>query len=114
MYTESKSKHIHISLARLNQKDNNTNSLHANIHMYVATTVNGTYIVTTDFDSYQRDGKSYWKVKKTDISYELGHGTFKFDNLFNGNKQLGMLSTFIHCTNIMTRMYVYALVQVMK
>ncbi|XP_050316088.1 protein takeout-like [Anthonomus grandis grandis] len=41
------------------------------------------------FDETQKDGKTYWVPKDYSLKMYPNHATYKFDNLFDGNKLLG-------------------------
>lgn len=51
----------------------------------------GKFKYTGIFVRYQKDGVSYLKLKDNKVEYELLAASFKFDNLFNGNKKLGTI-----------------------
>ncbi|XP_049824583.1 protein takeout [Aethina tumida] len=40
-------------------------------------------------EQYEKNGSAYWKVKAFNVIMKPGKVTYKFDNLFDGQKQLG-------------------------
>lgn len=61
----------------------------------------GKFKYTGIFERYQKDGVSYLKLKDTKIDLELLSATYKFDNLFNGNKKLGTIYTRAHISALL-------------
>lgn len=64
------------------------------VYVYINTIdlflVGGVYDFETFFKAEMKKGKEYWIPVKTELTYVLKRAYFQLDNLFNGNKLLGM------------------------
>ncbi|RZB38887.1 JHBP domain containing protein, partial [Asbolus verrucosus] len=45
--------------------------------------------LTTSFEETKKDGETYMKFKNTKFAFDPGFVSFNFENLFNGDKELG-------------------------
>ncbi|KAK9874609.1 hypothetical protein WA026_005440 [Henosepilachna vigintioctopunctata] len=50
---------------------------------------NGIYEVTSITETYEKDGELHLKIVRSSIKYSFERITFNFENLFDGNKELG-------------------------
>lgn len=73
-----------------------------NIDMFFLDGISFDY--TMDYLLEKKDGKDYVKPIKSDLVFDVDRGFYHFDNLFEGNKQLGKKKKR-YSTSYNTKMY---------
>lgn len=53
--------------------------------------VDGVYHYNLDYDLINKHGLTYGRVASSNMKYEIKRAYYRFDNLFDGDKKLGIL-----------------------